>query len=1051
MDTIKSNEQERLDELKSYGILDSPSEGDYDQFADFAARLCKTPVAIITMVDEHRQWFKAVKGLDFRETAREYSFCAHLLQDQRTMEIHDTLSDARFLTNPLVADAPRLRFYTGVPIVSPRGYVLGSIAVLDFMPRALDASQIAGLEILAEQVMAKLEIRRQQIELDIVSQQRAIANDERDALIQTLDRTNELLLHSYQNISDGFFLLDLDYRFTFVNHVAATMTRHSVGELVGKVFWDAYPFLLGTPFESFYRQAIDEKVAVEFEHIYEPWGRWLEIRVFPSADGLAVYFRDITKRHRSEEQLRLIENCVGRLFDIVMISEYDPLGMEDARVTYVNDAFQRRTGFEKDDILGKTQRSVLLPATIDAQTGSASSLSGRRERLHTTKSGRPFWIEQEVVQITDDNGVATHFISVARDITDRKKNELDAEQTTLALKLLKRSNQALLRSESESELLQLICAIAVNDARYAVAWVGMAQHDADKTIRIVAHASLLDTETYFAGIEISWDEQIAEGCGPAGQTIRSGVPLICEDFEQDQSFAPWRARARVGGFRSGVFLPLKNKDYTFGLLGLYRSENRPHTAEEITLLQDLASDLSFGIINLRERAERQKIREDVHRLAFFDTLTELPNRQFIIEKLATLLASREAAKAGGAVLHIGLDNFKDLNDTAGHEIGDFLLQQAARRIVANVPPTSTVARIGGDEFLVVLYDPGPSAETLFSTAQRSADALIKALSQPYDLAGNSYLGSASIGSAQFDAQPGTVIDLLKRADLALSKAKAGGRSTVCFFDPVMQERISLRASLIADLRPALERKQIFVHYQPQVDATGVVTGVETLLRWHHPQRGNVSPASFIPLSEEIGTITQLGQWVLRTSCEQLVAWADDPLTNRLSIAVNVSAHQFKHQDFVAQIRATLAQTGADPTLLKLELTESLLADNIDAVIAKMLELRQAGIGFSLDDFGTGYSSLSYLRRMPLDQLKIDQSFVRDALTDPNDAAIARTIVALGKSLGLNVIAEGVETEQQRQFLLDHGCLAYQGYLFSKPLAIDALMVYLQQAVQGRSG
>lgn len=1051
MDTMDSDEQARLSELRSYDILDSPTEADYEHFVDFVSRLCKTPAAIVTLVDEHRQWFKAVKGLEFRESLREVSFCAHVVQSQAPMIVHDTLTDPRFRANPFVIRLPGLRFYAGVPIISPRGFVLGSVAVLDFEPRTLEPAQLAGLEIVAEQVMAKLEIRRQQSDLDNISEQREKANQERDAIGLKLEHINHRLLNSYEHISDGFCLLGIDWKITYVNGVAVSMSRKRIDDLIGSVFWDIYPFLIGTPFELHYRRAALEQIPIEFEQLYEPWGRWLEVRIFPSSDGLAVYFRDITKRHRAEEQLKLLDNCMGRLHDIVMITEFDPLGMEHARISYVNDAFQRRTGFQQVDIVGKTQRSLLSPSFDRDGNQSApvaeppSPLSGRHERLHITNSGRPFWVEQETVQVTDVNGASTHFISVARDITDRKQKEIESAQTTLALRLLKRSNEALLRSESEPELLDLICAIAVNVAHYAVAWVGMAQDDPEKTIQVVAQASLRQTDTYFSGIKLYWSDQRPEGRGPAGQTIRGGLPLICEDFEKDASFAPWSARALAHGFRSGIFLPLKNKTHTFGLLGLYRAESRQILKEEIGLLQDLANDLSFGIVTLRDRAERQKTREDVHRLAFYDTLTELPNRQFVIEKLTTILAHGDKKIPDGAILHVGLDNFKDLNDTAGHEVGDFLLQQAAKRIVSSVSPSSIVARIGGDEFLVILTASAPFDEQIRRTAQRTAETIITALAQPYNLAGSSYVSTASIGSAQFCNDRDTVIELLKRADLALSMAKAGGRNALHFFDPAMQERISLRASLIADLRPAMESGQIFVHYQPQVDDTRRVTGVEALMRWHHPLRGNVSPAAFIPLSEEIGTITVLGQWVLRKSCEQLAAWATDPITNRLTIAVNVSAHQFKHQDFVTQVQATVLQTGADPKLLKLELTESLLAENIDAIIAKMLQLKTLGISFSLDDFGTGYSSLSYLRRMPLDQLKIDQSFVRDVLNDPNDAAIARTIVALGKSLGLSVIAEGVETELQRQFLEDQGCLAYQGYLFSKPLTIEALTVFLLEA------
>ncbi|HEY5801196.1 MAG TPA: GGDEF domain-containing phosphodiesterase, partial [Burkholderiaceae bacterium] len=295
--------------------------------------------------------------------------------------------------------------------------------------------------------------------------------------------------------------------------------------------------------------------------------------------------------------------------------------------------------------------------------------------------------------------------------------------------------------------------------------------------------------------------------------------------------------------------------------------------------------------------------------------------------------------------------------------------------------------------------------------------------------------TASIGITLFSGQDNSVGELLKRADLAMYQAKGAGRNTLRFFDPEMQKLVSGRVELENDLRLSLQQQDFELHYQAQVDADGSVLGAEVLIRWRHPQRGMVSPFDFIGVAEETGLIVPIGQWVLATACAQLVVWARSPATAHLVLAVNVSPRQFRQPDFVEQVLGLLAQTGADPRLLKLELTESLLVDNMDETIDKMSSLKECGVGFSLDDFGTGYSSLAYLKRLPLDQLKIDQSFVRDVLSDPNDAAIARTIVALAHSLGLGVIAEGVERQEQRDFLYAHGCTTYQGYLFSRPVPV----------------
>jgi EAL domain-containing protein (putative c-di-GMP-specific phosphodiesterase class I) len=361
-----------------------------------------------------------------------------------------------------------------------------------------------------------------------------------------------------------------------------------------------------------------------------------------------------------------------------------------------------------------------------------------------------------------------------------------------------------------------------------------------------------------------------------------------------------------------------------------------------------------------------------------------------------------------------------------------------------------VARLGGDEFVVMLEDLGENDREVAVQARVIGEKILSALNMPYVLAGYEHQSTSSIGVAPFNDQHESVGELLKRADLAMYQSKSAGRNTLRFFDPGMQAVVTARAALEVDLRQALAQNEFLLYYQPQLNAMGRVTGVEALVRWQHPQRGMVSPADFIPLAEETGLIMPLGRWVLETACSLLAAWHARASTAALTLAVNVSPRQFRHPDFVDQVVSVLNSTGANPLNLKLELTESLLVDDMEVTINKMSALKSLGVGFALDDFGTGYSSLSYLKRLPLDQLKIDQSFVHDVLSDPNDAVIARTIIALGQSLGLDVIAEGVETEAQRDFLARHGCNAYQGYFFSRPMPIASLLAFLQEA-HGLSG
>ncbi|MBS0508761.1 MAG: EAL domain-containing protein, partial [Proteobacteria bacterium] len=342
-------------------------------------------------------------------------------------------------------------------------------------------------------------------------------------------------------------------------------------------------------------------------------------------------------------------------------------------------------------------------------------------------------------------------------------------------------------------------------------------------------------------------------------------------------------------------------------------------------------------------------------------------------------------------------------------------------------------------------------DTLAEHANKVGEKILNALSVPYALAGHQYRSTPSIGITLFGAGPTTVGDLLKQADLAMYQAKTAGRSTLRFFDPRMQQAVDAHVALEADLRAALSQQEFSLHYQPQFSASGQALGSEALLRWTHPQRGMVSPAEFIPAAEETGLILPLGRWVLHTACTQLAAWQKLPALAPLSMAVNVSSRQFRDPGFVADVLRVLAVTGAPPAQLKLELTESLLVEDMARTIATMEALRAHGVGFALDDFGTGYSSLTYLKRMPLGQLKIDQSFVRDLLTDPNDAAIVRTIIALGQSLGLAVIAEGVETAQQRDWLARAGCHAYQGYLFGKPQPAEQMQALLQAHIAAGNG
>jgi len=485
-------------------------------------------------------------------------------------------------------------------------------------------------------------------------------------------------------------------------------------------------------------------------------------------------------------------------------------------------------------------------------------------------------------------------------------------------------------------------------------------------------------------------------------------------------------------------------------------ENHQHAIE--TLHAEFVSPLSKNIYSIstspfknnrfvtsfRDITEYKQVAAEIERLAYHDALTGLSNRLLLLDRLKQALVSSARNGRAGALLFIDLDNFKSLNDTLGHDTGDLLLQQVSQRLTSCIREGDTLARLGGDEFVVMLLDLSEHHIEAAAQSENIGEKILIALSQPYQLDNYTHRCTASIGVTLFSSNHQAADELMKQADIAMYQAKKAGRNALRFFDRQMQENVSARVSLEGELHNALEFQQFHLYYQIQVDSSNRPLGAEALIRWIHPVRGLVSPAQFIPLAEDSGLILPIGQWVLETACAQLKAWQQMEFTRDLTLAVNVSARQFHQTDFVAQVQAALQRHAINPKRLKLELTESLLQENIEDTIAIMTGLNECGIQFSLDDFGTGYSSLQYLKRLPLDQIKIDQSFVHDITKDSSDIAVVRATIAMARSLNLEVIAEGVETEEQQQLLLKNGCAQFQGYLFGRPVPIEAFEALLKQ-------
>ncbi len=468
----------------------------------------------------------------------------------------------------------------------------------------------------------------------------------------------------------------------------------------------------------------------------------------------------------------------------------------------------------------------------------------------------------------------------------------------------------------------------------------------------------------------------------------------------------------------------------------------------ITAVYDDNQEVINYVSVFTDIAQRKQTEEEIHQLAFYDPLTRLPNRRLLIDRLQYAMEKSLRSDQYGALLFLDLDHFKIINDTKGHAIGDLLLIEVASRLKNCLRTGDIVARLSGDEFVLVLEDLSKESDDAATQAEQVAEKISSELVKPYMLEDYKCYTTPSIGINLFRGHHDSIDVLFRNADVAMYQAKSAGRNAIRFFDPQMQVALEARSSLEADLRQALDKQQFSLHYQIQIDSQHRPLGAEALLRWEHPARGLVFPDQFIPLTEENGLIVPIGLWVLETACAQINKWQCDDMTRNLTLAVNVSAKQLHQAEFTEQVKQVLLETGVNPSLLKLELTESVVLENFEDTIKKMQKLKSLGVRFSLDDFGTGQSSLTYLKQLPLDQIKIDRSFVRDIATDPNDAAIVNTIIVMSKAMGLDVIAEGVETEDQREFLDLHGCQNYQGYLFSEPVPLDQFERKLTSFSQG---
>jgi diguanylate cyclase (GGDEF)-like protein/PAS domain S-box-containing protein len=782
-------------------------------------------------------------------------------------------------------------------------------------------------------------------------------------------------------ISDAFYALDREWRFTYVNRQCEVWLRRTRAELLGRVVWEAFPEAVGAIFETEYRRAITDGVTVTFETYFPPLESWFEVRAYPADDGLAVIFRDVTQQRLTNERLHFQASLLDIVEQAVIAVDLDGL------VAYWNRGAEQLFGWSAEEVMGQP-----VLATIESQLSpddAAALLQRWRNGQHDggdflahRKDGSTFWARATDSPMRDNSGTIAGTLGMVSDVTDR-----------LAAEASLRASEELFRS-------------AFDDAPIGVAIIGMDG-------QILRANPALSHMTGYSSAEL-------EGQPASGTLHPDDVSLSAAQLQRLQSghVTSYQDERRLVHRDGSVLWCLTN----------------------VALVREPDGAPRFFLAQVQDITARKTLEEQLSHQALHDSLTGLPNRSLLLDRLEQVVVHSRHANTWMAVIFVDIDDFKIVNDSLGHTAGDQLLVTVGHRLQSCVAETDTVARFGGDEFVVVLAETSGMSETV-----DVAERILAAVSTPFRVQGRELTVSVSLGIALSSAGEVDRNELLLRADTAMYRAKDAGKSSYHLFTPAMQGEALLRLDMEADLRRAVERGEFMLHYQPKVSlSTGEIVGVEALIRWHHPVHGTVSPAQFIPVAEHSGLILPIGRWVLHQACAQAARWlalytGHEPFT----MNVNLSSRQFAQADLVADVAATLNASGLPAEHLTIEITESDVMRDATSAILRLHDLKALGVRIAVDDFGTGYSSLAYLKLFPVDVLKIDQAFVRGLGIESADTAIVEATIGLAHALGMRVVAEGVETAEQAELLRARGCERAQGYFFHRPLPAEDITTLLR--------